>query len=264
MTAQLSRYGPWALIAGGSEGVGEAFAHRLAAAGIHLVLVARKEDPLQATAAAVRQQHGVEVEALALDLLAPDALAQLRAVTDGREVGLLVYNAGANSYGHDFVSGDLEQMRGVLDLNVTRQLELTHHYGGLMRERGRGGLLLVGSLAGYVGQPDMAVYAASKSFARIFAEGLWLELQPHGVDVLHLVLGVTRTPAMERAGLRFDLPGLQVDEPDDVVEAGLAHLASGPVFVMPGNERLVIQRGGVDRAHLVQRAHQGHRRLVES
>lgn len=263
MTADLSRYGPWAVIAGGSEGVGEAFAHRLAAAGLNLVLLARKEGPLQATAEAVRQRHGVEVETLALDLLASDAVSRMRPVTDVRQVGLLVYNAGANTYGHDFVSGDLERMREVLDLNVTRQLELTQHYGARMKDRGRGGILLVGSLAGYVGQPELTVYAAAKAFARIFAEGLWLELQPYGVDVLHLVLGVTRTPAMERAGLRLDLPGLQVDEPDEVAEAGLAHLDDGPVFVMPGNERLVLQRAGADRAHLVRRAYEGHRRLVE-
>lgn len=255
-------YGPWAVVAGGSEGVGEAFAHRLAGAGLSLVLVARSAAPLQATAQAVRR-HGVQVETVAVDLLEPDALARLRAVTDGRDVGLLVYNAGANTYGHDFVSGDLERMRAVLDLNVTRQLELTHHYGALMRDRGRGGILLVGSLAGYVGVPQMTVYAAAKAFARVFAEGLWLELQPHGVHVLHLVLGATRTPAMERAGLRFDLPGLQVDEPHEVAAAGLEHLQDGPVWVMPGSEQAALQRSGPDRATLVRRAHEVHRRLVE-
>jgi short-subunit dehydrogenase len=260
-TSDLSQYGPWALIAGGSEGVGAAFAHRLAAAGLHLVLVARSEGPLQATAEAVRR-HGGEVETVAADLLAPDALARLRAVTDGKEVGLLVYNAGANTYGHDVVTGDLGQLRAVLDLNVTRQLELTHHYGARMRERGRGGILLVGSLAGYVGVPELAVYAAAKAFARVFAEGLWLELRPYGVHVLHLVLGATRTPAMERAGLRFDLPGLRVDEPDEVAAAGLEHLADGPVRVMPRSERLVIHRSGPDRAALVQQAHEGHQRLI--
>jgi short-subunit dehydrogenase len=256
-------YGPWALIAGGSEGVGEAFAHQLAEAGLDLVLVARNEGPLQAVAQAVRRRHGVEVETLAVDLLAPEALARLRAVTDDREIGLLVYNAGANTYGHDFVSGDLERMRAVLDLNVTRQLELTHHYGALMKQRARGGILLVGSLAGYVGVPELTVYAAAKAFARVFAEGLWLELQPHRVHVLHLVLGATRTPAMERAGLRLDLPGLHVDEPDEVADFGLAHLADGPVQVMPGSERIAQARGGTDRASLVRRADEGHRRLVE-
>ena len=257
----LRQYGPWAVIAGGSEGVGEALAHRLAQAGLNLVLLARNPRSLETAAEAVRR-HGVEVETLALDLLAPDAVVRLRTVTDDREVGLLVYNAGANTYGHDFVSGDLHRIRAVLDLNVTRQLELTHHFAGRMTERGKGGLLLIGSLAGYVGVPELTVYSAAKAFARIFAEGLWLELEPHGVDVLHLVLGATRTPAMERAGLRFDLPGLQVDEPEQVADFALAHLADGPVLVMPAGERIALARGGLDRAALVRRADEGHRRLV--
>lgn len=77
-----------------------------------------------------------------------------------------------------------------------------------------------------------------------------------------MVLGATRTPAMARAGLRFDLAGLQVDEPDDVVVEGLAHLAHGPVWVMPGSERVVLKRSDPDRAKVVQRAHAGHMRLV--
>jgi short-subunit dehydrogenase len=131
-----------------------------------------------------------------------------------------------------------------------------------MKERRRGGILLVGSLAGYLGQPELAVYSAAKAFARVFAEGLWLELAPFDVHVLHLVLGVTRTPAMERAGLRFDLPGLEVAEPDAVAAEGLARLAEGPVLVMPGNERTVQHRSGLDRGALVRRAAEGHRRLL--
>jgi short-subunit dehydrogenase len=204
----------------------------------------------------------VQAVPLQVDLLRADALEQVRTVTDPLEVGMLVFNAGANTYGHDFVSGDLTRLRQVVDLNVLRQLELTHHFGSLMKERRRGGILLVGSLAGYLGQPELAVYSAAKAFARIFAEGLWLELQPFDVHVLHLVLGVTRTPAMQRAGLRFDLPGLEVAEPEDVAAQGLAGLAEGPVLVVPGNERTVQHRSGLDRASLVRRAAEGHRRLL--
>lgn len=195
------------------------------------MLIARKPGPLNETAEKVRAK-GVEVRTLELDLLDPGALAAIRAVTDGLEVGLLIFNAGANSYGHEFVTGDLTRVQGVLDLNITAQLALTHHFGALMKERGRGGIMLVGSLSGYLGQAQISVYSAAKAFSRVFAEGLWLELRPHGVHVLELVLGVTRTPAMERAGLRMDLPGLRVAEPDDVAREGLAHLADGPVLVM--------------------------------
>lgn len=254
-------YGPWAVVAGGSEGVGASFADQLADAGINLVLIARKPDPLEETADRARAK-GVEVRTLALDLLTPGALAEIRAVTDGLEVGLLVFNAGANSYGHEFVTGDLDRVQDVLDLNITAQLALTHHFGALMKERGRGGILLVGSLAGYLGQARISVYSAAKAFSRVFAEGLWLELREYGVHVLELVLGVTRTPAMERAGLRMDLPGLLVAEPDDVAREGLEHLADGPVRVAGGNAGTAERRSGFPRAELVLGAHEASRRLL--
>ncbi|MFD7291926.1 SDR family NAD(P)-dependent oxidoreductase [Streptomyces sp. NPDC059897] len=255
-------YGPWAVVAGGSEGVGACFAHQLADAGINLVLIARKTGPLEQTAAEARAK-GVEVRTLPLDLLDPGAPKAVRAVTDRLDVGLLVFNAGANTYGHEFVGGELDRVQGVIDLNVTSQLALTHHFGALMKERGRGGILLVGSLAGYMGQARLSVYSAVKAFSRVFAEGLWLELAPHGVHVLELVLGVTRTPAMERAGLRMDLPGLNVADPDDVAREGLEHLADGPLWVAGGNLATAEQRAAVrDRAQLVRGAHEASQRLL--
>src|SRR5699024_1819214 len=110
------RYGPWAVIVGGSEGVGAAFADELAAAGLNLLLIARKSGPLDETAASART-HGVEVRTLSQDLLADDAVAAIAQATADVEVGLLVFNAGANSYGHEFVTGDMEGFRGVITLN---------------------------------------------------------------------------------------------------------------------------------------------------
>lgn len=255
-------YGPWAVIAGGSEGVGASFAHRLAKAGINLVLIARKPEPLAETADRARKL-GVRVRTLQQDLLAPEALERIRSVTDDLEVGLLIFNAGANSYGHEFVTSDLERVQGVIDLNVTAQLALTHHFGAHMKERRRGGVMLVGSLAGYMGQAHMSVYSAVKAFSRVFAEGLWLELREFDVHVLELVLGVTRTPAMERVGLRMDLPGLDVSEPDDVADEGLAHLADGPVLVVGPNQRAAEKRSGFPRGPLVAKAHEATQRLLD-
>lgn len=256
-----SVYGPWAVIAGGSEGVGASFAHRLADAGVNLVLVARKPDPLERTADEARAK-GVEVRTLQLDLLDNAAPQTLRSVTDDLDVGLLIFNAGANTYGHEFVSGDLDRVQDVIDLNITSQLALTHHFGARMKERRSGGILLVGSLAGYMGQAQMSIYSAVKAFSRVFAEGLWLELEPHGVRVLELVAGVTRTPAMERAGLRMDQPGLNVAEPDDVAREGLEHLADGPVWVAAGNQVTAEQRSAFPRADLVRGAHEASQRLL--
>lgn len=256
-------YGPWAVIAGGSEGVGASFAHQLADAGLNLVLIARKPGPLEATASDVRRR-GVEVRALALDLLDPASVPTIVSATSDLEVGLLIFNAGANSYGHDFVDGSLDGHAGVIGLNITAQLALTHHFGGLMKSQGRGGIVLVGSLAGYLGSARQSVYSAVKAFSRLFAEGLWLELRDHGVDVLELVLGVTRTPAMERAGLNFDIPGLNVGEPDDIAREGLAHLSDGPVWIAGGNTDAASRRSGMDRRRLVLGAHEAVTRLLPS
>ncbi|GAA2727518.1 SDR family NAD(P)-dependent oxidoreductase [Actinocorallia aurantiaca] len=256
-----TKYGPWAVIAGGSEGVGSAFAHRLADAGINLVLIARKPGPLEETAEQVRAK-GVEVRTLQLDLVAENPLKAVREVTDDVEVGLLVFNAGANSYGHEFVTGDLDRFQDVIDLNITAQLALTHHFGALMKERRRGGILLVGSMAGYMGQAQISIYSAVKSFGRVFAEGLWLEMREYDVDVLELILGVTRTPAMERAGLNMDMPGLNVADPDDVAREGLEHLSDGPIWVAGGNYEAVQKRAGFPRSVLVAKAHAAMKRML--
>ncbi|QYJ03096.1 SDR family NAD(P)-dependent oxidoreductase [Nocardioides panacisoli] len=257
----VKQYGPWALIAGGSEGVGAALADQLAADGFHLVLVARRPGPLEETAAAVRR-HGGQVRTIAVDLTAPAAVAEIAAATADVEVGLLIHNAGANSHGGRFLDRDLVGFRRVVDLGISAMLALVHRYGQPMRERGRGGILVVGSLAGYVGTSTESVYGGTKAFGRIFVEGLWAELADQGVDVLQLVLGVTRTPAMERAGLDFDLPGLQISEPADVAREGLAALGKGPVHVVSGNEELVARRMDQDRSALVRATEKVMRRLV--
>ena len=257
----VQHYGPWAVIAGGSEGVGSAFADELSKAGLNLVLIARKPGPLEETAEKVRS-NGVQVRTLALDLLSADAVEQIRQATDDVEVGLLIFNAGANSYGNEFVTGDLDGFRGVIDLNIHRQLELSHLFGAKMKERGRGGIMLLGSLAGYMGAEHQSIYAASKAFSRVFAESLWLELAPHGVHVVELVLGVTRTPAMIRAGLNFDIPGMLVAEPEDVAREGLEHLTDGPVWVAGGNYDAAVKRSGFPRDTLVKGAADAMRKLL--
>jgi uncharacterized protein len=258
-----AKYGPWALIAGGSEGVGAEFARLLAQAGMNLVLVARTAAALEQTAEACHG-YGGEVRVVQADLSAPEACDGIVAATDGLEVGLLILVAGANTHSHEFLDGDLVAFQRVIDLNVSTPLALVHHYGQAMRARRRGGIVLLGSLAGYLGSARHTVYGGVKAFTRIFAEGLWLELREHGVDVLDLVLGVTRTPAMERIGLNFDAPGVVVAEPADVAREGLASLGRGPVHIVGGNEQIVAVRSDPDRAGAVLGAHRAIQRLLNA
>lgn len=261
-SAWIHQYGPWAVIAGGSEGVGAEFAAQLAEAGLNLVLIARKPGPLHDTADRCRGL-GVQVRELALDLTEPDSVTEITRATADLEVGLLIYNAGANTHSAEFLDGDLASFQKVIDLNVTTPLSLIHHFATPMRERRRGGVMLVGSITGYQGSARHSIYGGVKAFTRIFAEGLWVELRDSGVHVLELVLGVTRTPAMARVGLNFDVPGLRVSEPADVAAEGLAQLACGPVHVVSAHADNPTLRVGHDRAEAILSTHRMMQKLMQ-
>jgi short-subunit dehydrogenase len=246
----LAKYGPWALITGGSEGVGAAFARKLAADGFRLVLSARKPGPLEDLAAELRA-GGSEVRIVSADLSKPDVLNRLREVTDDIEIGLLVYNAGANDTRGLFVELAEEVTQSVIAINVLGQANFARHYGAAMAKRGRGGIILTGSLSGYMGSPSLVAYTASKAFSRAFTEGLWAEMQPLGVDVLHLNIGFTATPAMARLGM--DLTHAQA--PEDVAQEGLDNIANGPIKIAGGEANLerARQRSVVDnRGELIR------------
>jgi short-subunit dehydrogenase len=226
-----ARYGPWALIAGASQGVGREFARRVAAKGVHCVLIARREGPLAELAGRIRNESGVECLTASVDLSAPDALDRVLSVVDGREIGLFVANAGADPDPSHFLDRKIETWIDLVNLNVLTTMRACHHFGGLMRERRRGGLLLVGSGACYGGTDSVAAYSGSKAFDLCFGESLWVELRSHGVDVLALVLGITDTPQLRRLLAERGQPVPRfVASPERVAEVGLARLPRGPTY----------------------------------
>jgi short-subunit dehydrogenase len=248
----LAKYGPWALVIGGSEGVGAEFARQLAADGFMLVLMARKPGPLAELAAELRSK-GAEVRTVSADLKKPDVLDQVREQTDDVDIGLLVYNAGANDTRGLFVDLPAEVTDGVIAINVLGQMNFARHYGKLMKDRGRGGIILTGSLGGYLGSPTLVAYTSAKAFSRIFTEALWAEMQPLGVDVLHLNIGFTATPAMARLGMPIEL----AEPPETVAREGLENIANGPVWIVstPGNLERARMIGGVENRAEIVRAH---------
>jgi uncharacterized protein len=223
------QYGKWALVAGASEGLGAEFARQLAARGLHIVLVARRAELLTQLAEELRGT-GVEVLTVALDLGAPDLEQRLRAATRDLEVGLVVYNAAYSLIGA-FVEQDLETKLRVLDVNCRGPLVVAHTFGLPMAERGRGGIILMSSLAGTQGSPHVATYAASKAFNLVLGEGLWDELGQCGVDVLTCRAGATRTPNYVASKPRA--AGGPVMEPAAVAAEALAALGRTPSMV-PG------------------------------
>jgi len=227
--AFAKRYGPWALIAGASEGIGEAFARELARRGSNLVLVARRREPLEATARKIAEAGGIQVRCIPLDLARADAAAVLAQELADLDVGLVVYNAALAPTG-EFLKIPLAEQLSAIDVNTRGPLALAHHFGERMAVRGSGGIILLSSLTAFQGSPFVATYGATKSFLLTFAEGLWFELAPRGVDVLAVCAGATRTPHY-LAHYTKRAPG-ELD-PDPVAREALARLGRGP-FMIPG------------------------------
>lgn len=218
------RYGPWAVIAGGSDGIGASLARRLGERGVNVVLVARRQDPLNETASTV----ATETRTVVLDLSEAGAADALEAATDDLDVGLLIYNAGADPYMSQFLDQPAETWQALLARNCTTVLSAAHAFGGRMAKRGHGGLALITSGAAWAGGSHLATYSATKAFDLLFAESLWAELRPLGVDVLAMVLGATDTPAFRR--LLGDREFGDLADPDDVARDLLDNLANGPTF----------------------------------
>lgn len=232
MTSLKGRYGPWALLVGGSEGIGDHLARLLAADGINIVLVARKADALAETAARVRQAFGVEVRTLSLDVGREDMLERIREVTDGLEVGFLAHNVGGGASFGAFVDAPLEAVLTPIRANPLALTRLAHHFGKGMADRGRGAILVIGSLAGNAGSYFIAGYSAAKAFNQVLIEALWAELKPRGVDVLAFPVGSADTPSRQRSGVKDD-PSLVVATPEGIARQALEQLPNGPVYVTP-------------------------------
>lgn len=224
------RYGPWAVIAGASEGTGRAFARQIAARGVRCILIARREAPLLALAQEIQVESGMECVTASIDLAAPGAADRIAAVVGDREVGLYVSNAGADPNGSLFLDKDIGAWNDLVNRNVMTTMQCCHHFGKQMRARGKGGLLLVNSYACYGGGSSLSVYSASKAFDLCLAESLWSELRPHGVHVLGLVMSMTDTPAFNALLNEKGLPKPPgVAAPEAVAELGLSRLPFGPV-----------------------------------
>ena len=260
--ADFSRkYGPWAVIAGASEGVGASLADQLGALGLNLVLIARNEALLGALASTVGDRHGVEVRPVALDLTVDDVTARVAAATDDLEVGLVIYNAGAANRTVEFLEDTFEQSLHQIKLACIGPLALAGHFTPSMRERGRGGIVLVGSLACLAGAATLAVYSAVKAFNVNFAEGLWAELHAHGVDVVCTPLGKTDTEAMQRMGV---IPDEQTMQPGDVATEIIDNIGNGPVYVVGETNRAIASHiWTVDRRALVEMMSAASRHFAE-
>lgn len=253
------RYGPWAVVAGASDGVGAAFARELARRGLDVVLLARRAAVLEEVAERITSETGVRTRTLAVDLSDAGAAQAVAAATADLDVGFLVHCAGADPNFEPFLANPVSTAEAMVQRNCMVPMQLCHHFAPAMVQRGRGGIVIFGSGAGLAGAPNMVAYGASKAFDMVFAEALWSELHDSGVDVLGLILGKTDTPALRRlerqrgSTIAEDDPLPDAATVEDVVAEAFDNLTNGPTWMVGETMRAGAQMlGSMDRNDAVR------------
>lgn len=237
MSPRSPRVWERALVTGASSGIGKAFAHKLAAGGTHLVLVARDRQRLEELAELCRRDHGVDVEVLVADLSDDEQVTRVeqRLITSPR-IDLLANNAGMGTFGAFRelpLSGELRQ----IDVNVRALVRLSHAAVATMTENGSGTVLNMSSALALQPMPGGATYAATKAFVLNFSEALHEEARGTGVTISAVMPGVVRTEFQERAGKAKEfarVPAFMWLSPDKVADAALRAARRGRAISVPG------------------------------
>ena len=199
---KLKAYGNWAIVSGASSGIGAELARQLAGSQVNLILVSRGTEALEALSLELKTTHSIQCRTLSLDLSKIENTKQLLEAISELDIGLVALAAGYGTSGH-FLQADLEQELNMLDLNCQAVLAQTHYFAQRFAERGKGGIILFGSLVGFQGTPYAAHYAATKAYVQTLAEALHVELKASGVDVLSAAPGPVSTRFAERANMQM-------------------------------------------------------------
>jgi uncharacterized protein len=196
------RYGPWAVVTGASDGIGREFTRELARCGLHVALVARREAELSSLAAELSSTYKVQCLVIAADLASEAGNVDVIEKTALLDVGLLIASAGFGTSG-SFVASDLTNEEAMLRVNCMALLRATWHFARRLRNRKRGGIVLLSSIVAFQGVPRSAHYAATKAYVQTLAEGLHEELKSSGVDVLSVAPGPVASGFATRANLKM-------------------------------------------------------------
>jgi short-subunit dehydrogenase len=221
-----ARYGEWALITGASAGLGVEFARAMARDGMSCVLTARREDRLDDLAEELEKRHRIETRVVAADLASAEGVEQLAEACSDLEIGVLVNNAGLG-YAGRFDKQDAERLRDLVMVNCVAPVVLTSKLLPGMSERGRGAVIITGSVAGRQPLPLHGVYSATKAFDMMLGESLYVELRDAGIDVLVLEPGSTETEFQEVAG---EIPH-SGQSAAEVVEVAMEALGEQPTVI---------------------------------
>jgi uncharacterized protein len=235
MKTQIDKkqFGPWALVTGASSGIGKEFAQQIAASGINVVLVARRDALLAELGHALTEEFDVQYRALSMDLSQEGFIANLALHTKDLDIGLVVSNAGTANPG-EFLKLDRELLQATLRLNTMSHLDIAHYFGRKLAERRRGGLILVGAMGAESGIPRIANDAGAKAYIHSLGEGLHYELKPLGVYVTVLAVGFTNTPVLEKFSFDPKTMPLKPMSVEQCVSEGLSGLLKNRSKIVPG------------------------------
>lgn len=223
-----------ALVTGASSGIGAIYAERLAARGFDLLLVARDEQRLEAAASTLRAEHGIKVEVLKADLTQRDDVLKVeQRLRSDSSISLLLNNAGVAADGL-LANADMEQLEGLIQLNVTTVTRLASAAAASFAKAGRGSIINIASVVALFPERFNATYSASKAYVLSLTQSLNAELEGTGVKVQAVLPGVTRTEIWERSGIdATQIPADMVMEAGEMVDAALSGLDQGELVTIP-------------------------------
>jgi short-subunit dehydrogenase len=233
------QFGPWALVTGASSGIGKEFARQIAASGINVVLVARRDALLAELGRAISQEFGVQYRALAMDLSQEGFIAGLADATHDIDIGLVVSNAGTGNPG-EFLKLDRQLLQATLRLNTMAHLDITHHFGAKLAKRRRGGLILVGAMGAENGIPCLANDGGAKAYVHSLGEALHYEFKPLGVYVTVLAVPLTNTAVLEQFGLGPKTMPMKPMSVEQCVSETLSGLLKNHSRVVPGRLNRIV------------------------
>jgi uncharacterized protein len=227
------QFGPWALVTGASSGIGAEFARQIAAAGINLVLVARRDALLNEVGRHITRDFGVQFRALTMDLSQEGFIAGLADATHDIDIGLVVSNAGTPNPG-EFLKLDRQLLQQTLRLNTMAHLDIAHHFGAKLAERRRGGLILIGSMGAEIGVPFLANDGGAKAYVHSLGEALHYEFKPRGVYVTVVPPPLTNTAVLAKLGFDPRTMPMKPMSVEQCVSEGLNALRENRSRIVPG------------------------------
>lgn len=225
-----------ALITGAASGIGQELAHLFAKDQYQLILVDQNPGGLQGFAEHLQSKHNITPTLITQDLSAPGAAQRVYDEVQGKglQVDILVNDAGFGLAG-PFLDADLNRTVGIINTNVTALVELTYLFGRDMKQRGKGRILQLASMASFQPNALLAVYGASKAFVLSFSEAITIELKDSGVTVTALCPGATETEFFATANAEHTQEGQsEKADPKDVAKDGYEALMKGEPRVISG------------------------------